>query len=226
MQKKIILVTGANRGIGKEICRQLAESDASVLLSARDFIKAKGAASEMKGRVTPVQLDVTSPESAENVVNTIKNEFGRLDVLINNAGIIGKKPLAECAVDDLKEVFEVNYFGAVRLTKACLPLLKQSQGSIINISSGMGALGDLTGGYGPYRLSKAHLNAYTILLANELRGSGVRANAVCPGWVKTEMGGAGATRTVEKGAETPVWLALEDKEITGKFIRDKKIISW
>lgn len=137
---------------------------------------------------------------------------------------MGKKLLTECKVEDLLPVFEVNYYGVVRLTGAVLHLLKKSQGKIINISSGMGALDDLTGGYAPYRLSKAHLNAYTLLLANELRGSGVKVNAVCPGWVKTDMGGPGAPRTVEKGAETPVWLALDDNEITGKFVRDKKII--
>jgi len=225
---KVALITGANRGIGKEIARQLALKGFTVLLTGRDFSKAKQAAAEMDGHVIPLQLDVRSEEDTATVAKYIAENFPALDVLVNNAGVISSVPAMKASVDDIMKVLETNYFGLVRVTHALLPpLMKSKDARIINISSGMGALDDLqSGGYAPYRLSKAHLNAYTILLAAEFMSSSVKVNAVCPGWVKTDMGGRGASRSVQKGAETPVWLATEREIPSGKFFRDKKVISW
>ncbi len=225
---KVALVTGANRGIGKEIARQLAEKTFTVLLTARDYQKAEVAAQEIDGDVVPLKLDVRSDEDSVAATKYIQEHYKSLDVLVNNAGVISSVRAVNASVNDLMKVLDTNYFGMVRVTHALLPLLRNSSDArIINISSGMGALADLeAGGYAPYRLSKANLNAYTILLAAELRATSVKVNAVCPGWVKTDMGGAGALRSVSKGAETPVWLATEKNISTGKFFRDKHEIEW
>ena len=130
-------------------------------------------------------------------------------------------------IEEVKRIMETNFYGPMRMNKTFLPLLKKSdEARIINISSGMGALNSLTGGYAGYRLSKTGLNAQTILLSHELKQTGIKVFSVCPGWVKTDMGGKSAPRPVEKGAETAVWLATEKNPASGKFFRDKKIISW
>ncbi len=226
--EKIILVTGGNRGIGLGICKELASKGHTVLLASRSIEKARSASKGIGGNISPIQLDVTSPEDIENAVKFVREGFGRLDVLINNAGIgVGSKGLKHPDLDDIREIFETNFFSIINLNAAFLPLLKQSQdGRIINMSSGMGALDDLVGGYAGYRLSKSGLNAQTILLANELKPDGISVNAMCPGWVKTDMGGQSAPRTIEKGAETAVWLATAENIPTGKFFRDKKVIPW
>ena len=224
----IILVSGGNRGIGKEICRQLAYMGHTVYLGSRDIRAGESVADSLKGNVIPVRLDVTNEEDIRAAYSKIEADQGRLDVLINNAGIyIGSKGLRNPDLKAIRDTFEANFFGPIHMNSIFLPLLKNSnQGRIINISSGMGALKDLTGGYAGYRLSKTGLNAQTILLANELSGDGIRVNSMCPGWVRTDMGGAGASRSVEKGAETAVWLATEKDIPTGKFFRDKKVIPW
>ena len=163
-----------------------------------------------------------------SVAKYIKTKYNHLDVLINNAGIgIGNKGTLEADFDEIKQMMATNFYGAWRLSIALMPLLKASnKGRIINMSSGMGGMADLTGGYAGYRLSKSSMNALTILMANELKGSGISVNAMCPGWVRTDMGGAGASKSVEQGADTAVWLATNPEITTGKFFRDREIIPW
>ena len=226
--ERVILVSGGNRGIGKEICRQLGKLGDVVYLGSRDLESGKKEASKMEGKVIPLQFDVTQESDIRSAFTKIQNDQGRLDVLINNAGIfVGSDGLIKPDIGAIKKTFEANFFGPILINSVFIPLLKKSkEGRIINMSSGMGALDDLVGGYAGYRLSKTGLNAQTILLANELASDGIRVNSMCPGWVRTDMGGAGASRSVEKGAETAVWLAREKRIPTGKFFRDKKVIPW
>jgi NAD(P)-dependent dehydrogenase (short-subunit alcohol dehydrogenase family) len=231
-QQPIIVVTGGNRGIGFEICRQLAGRGAQVVLTARnagageEAIK-RLAAQKLTARFCP--LDVSSLESIVALRRFLDHGFDRLDVLINNAGIFSKEdgPALEVKLSTVRTTFETNTLAPLAMSQSLLPLLKRSNAArIINVSSGMGALSEMAGGYAAYRISKTALNAVTAILAAELRGS-VAVNSVCPGWVKTDMGGANAEREVSQGADTPVWLALDaPQDLTGKFLRDRKIIPW
>jgi NAD(P)-dependent dehydrogenase (short-subunit alcohol dehydrogenase family) len=224
---RTILVTGANRGIGLETCRQLAALGHTVLLGSRDLAKGQSAAALLPGHVTAVQLDMDDPTSIARLAADLQRDHGHLDVLINNAAVISQPAATTVSDEEMKRVFQTNFHGPHALIRALLPLLRRSaQGRIINLSSGMGALDDLSGGYAAYRLSKTALNALTILLSNELRGEGILVHAMCPGWVKTDMGGAGASREVSQGADTAVWLATTADPGTGKFWRDRKVIRW
>lgn len=228
----VIVVTGGNRGIGFEICRQLAVRGANVILTARKpaagaaAIK-KLAAEQLAAAFQP--LDVTDAQSIAALRDAVKDQHGRLDVLINNAGIIaqGEAPALQVELATVRTTLETNALGPLLLAQTLVPLLQRSKAArIVNMSSGMGALNDNDGGYAAYRISKTALNAVTAILAAELRGA-VAVNAVCPGWVKTDMGGAHATRDVAEGADTAVWLALDaPQSLTGKFVRDRKVIPW
>lgn len=226
----IALVTGANKGIGYEVVRQLGKKGFTVLLGARDQQKGEMAVAKLKLEGVEaifVLLDVTQDDSVRQAKEWVEVKYGKLDVLVNNAGIVSRKGLSEEEIGEMKRVMETNFYGPMRMNSVFLPLLKKAGNArIINVSSGMGALDDLSGGYAAYRLSKAGLNAQTILLANELAGTGIKVFAMCPGWVKTDMGGISAPRSVEKGAETIVWLAESKESISGSFYRDKKQISW
>ncbi len=228
LDKKIALVTGANRGIGKEVAKELAELGWQVIATARDQSKATKVANDIGNGAVGFPLDVTDEASVKLAASFLQENFTRLDVLINNAGVIGNHAVVDFALDEISSVMDANFMGPIRTAKYFMPMLRKSPDArIINISSGMGELASLeSGGYGAYRLSKSSLNAFTILLAAELRGTAVKVMSMCPGWVKTDMGGAGATRSVEKGAETAVWLATAAGVKTGKFYRDKNIISW
>ncbi|MCB9283084.1 MAG: SDR family oxidoreductase [Lewinellaceae bacterium] len=225
---KTVVVTGANRGIGKEIARQLARLQFRVVLTARDLDKAERAAREIAGEVIPMALDVTREDSAAAFGVLLRKKVDQVDVLVNNAGIIGSKRMTDFDLDELQAVVDTNFFGALRTTKAVMPLLQNSPDArIINISTAMSEWASLaSGGYAGYRLSKVGLNAFTVLLASELGNRSIRVNAVCPGWVRTDMGGPSAPLPVEKGAETAVWLATEPDIPTGKFFQDKKVIPW
>jgi len=228
-QFPIILVTGANRGIGLEICKQLLAKNCEVIASGRDLEKLQKAfAAEQKNQVHFLEMDVSSPESILHAPEIAGKQFSHLDVLINNAGIISNRTsLTNMKWEDFEKVQATNFYGPLQVIRAFLPMLRKKKGSrIINISSGMGAWDDLVGNYAAYRMSKHSMNAMTQMLAHELQNENISVNAVCPGWVRTEMGGSGASRSVEKGAETPVWLALEKNIPTGKFFRDKKVIEW
>jgi NAD(P)-dependent dehydrogenase (short-subunit alcohol dehydrogenase family) len=218
----VALVTGANRGIGREVAHQLAEKGFEVVVSARDEANTREAAEEIGGR--PLQLDVTEPGSIERAAEALREDPGSLDVLVNNAGVgidfnvSGLDPDFEA----IERTLDTNLLGAYRVTVAMLPLLRASKHPrIVNVSSGMGAVSDM-GGYAPgYRFSKAGLNALTRILANELEGEGVLVNSACPGFVKTRMAGRWATKPVEDGAAGIVWLAtLPDDGPTGGFFRD------
>lgn len=227
MEKKIILITGANRGIGKEIARQMAALNWQVLVAARNFSAAQSVCEEIGNEAIALHLDVTNEDNVRVAVEAVTQKFGKLDVLVNNAAIMGNASMRSFDLPEIEAAMNTNFMGPIKVSKYFMPLLKKSSDArIINLSSGMGELSSLhSGGYGAYRLSKTSLNAFTILLASELESS-VKVFAMCPGWVQTDMGGKGAPRPVAKGAETAVWLATHDKPVTGKFYRDKKVIDW
>lgn len=236
-KERLALVTGANRGIGLEICRQLAQKGIRVILTSRDAAKGEAARAGLKEDGLEVEfhgLDVSDPESIEILKNYVEEKFGWLDILVNNAGIFLDKFSAdapgifEADPELITDTLQTNLYGPLRLCQAFVPMMKvQNYGRIVNLSSGLGQLEEMGGGYPAYRISKTALNALTRMVAHEVDGMNILVNSVCPGWVKTEMGGEGATRSVEHGAETPVWLAtLEDGGPNGGFFRDKKRIAW
>ncbi len=225
----VALVTGANRGIGRETARQLVEAGYDVVLSARDESKAREAA-EAVGAL-PLQLDVADPESIDRAVQRLSEDPGSLDVLVNNAGVGTDWGVAGADPDfvAIQAALDTNFFGAYRLTVGLLPLLRASEHPrVVNVSSGMGGIAEM-GGWSPgYRVSKAALNAMTRILSNELGEAGVLVNSACPGFVSTDMGSQfGATKPVEDGASGIVWLAtLPDDGPTGGFFRDGKPVAF
>ena len=228
----IIVVTGGNRGIGFEICRQLAERGAQVVLTARKPGAGEQALKKLTAQNLPARfhpLNVTEQESIAALRDFLERTFGHLDVLINNAGIITDEEASglEVKLETVRATLETNTIAPLHLAQTLAPLLKRSRaGRIVNMSSGMGALSEMESGYAAYRISKAALNAATGILAAELRGA-VAVNSMCPGWVRTDMGGANAERDVSQGADTAVWLALDAaQDLTGKFLRDRKVIPW
>ena len=227
---RVALVSGANRGIGREIVRQLAERGVTTILGSRDEEKGRVAAEGMDGNVRVRQLDATDEKGIAQLACDIEEEFGRLDVLVNNAGISIDRGQhgVDADLGVVRETLEMNLFGAWRLCEVFVPLMQRNRyGRIVNVSSGMGALNDMGGGSPAYRVSKTSLNALTRILASELRGMGTLVNSVCPGWVRTDMGGSGASRTVEEGADIPVWAAtLPNNGSNGCFFRDRRQIPW
>jgi NAD(P)-dependent dehydrogenase (short-subunit alcohol dehydrogenase family) len=228
----VVVVTGGNRGIGLEICRQLAARGAQVVLTARKRAAGDAAVKKLAAQKLAVAfhlLDVTDGNSIVALRDFLQDTCGHLDVLINNAGIIAKAEASALTVElaTIRDTLETNALGPLHLAQTLLPLLKRGTSPrIVNMSSGMGALADNDGGYAAYRISKTALNAVTAILAAELRGT-IAVNAVCPGWVKTDMGGPHAERHVADGADTAVWLALDaPAKLTGKFVRDRKVIPW
>jgi NAD(P)-dependent dehydrogenase (short-subunit alcohol dehydrogenase family) len=228
----VIVVTGGNRGIGFEICRQLTAREARVVLTARKRTAGEAAVKKLAGGKHAAAfhpLDVTDGKSIERLSEFLKETYGHIDVLINNAGIIaeGEAPALKVDLATVRETLETNALGPLHLAQNLVPLLKSgSSPRIVNMSSGMGALADNYGGHAAYRMSKTLLNAVTAILAAELAGT-IAVNSVCPGWVKTDMGGRNATRDVAEGADTAVWLALDaPATLTGKFVRDHKVIPW
>ena len=226
----VIVVTGANRGIGFEICRQLAARGAQVVLTARDSATGKKAATQLGVQFRA--LDVTDDASAAGLRDFVAKTFGRCDVLINNAGIIADDDDSILSVTPaaVQATLATNSVAPLRLVQALLPLLRQSKrgARVINVSSGAGELTGFDGSWAPaYSLSKAALNLVTRMLAPALAKDDIVVNAMCPGWVRTDMGGANAPRDVTQGADTAAWLALEaPAKWTGKFFRDRKEIPW
>lgn len=221
----VALVTGATRGIGREVARQLAQRGYRVIVSARDVGKAEAFAAEIGGGAIGLELDVGDPGSIEAAIAAVGADPGRLDVLVNNAGIglDWGVSATEPDFDVIAEIAETNLFGAYRLAVGLLPLLRASDHPrIVNVSSGMGGITEM-GGWSPgYRLSKAGLNVVTRMLSAELADEGFRVNSACPGFVKTDMGTPlGAWKSIEDGAAGIVWLAtLPDDGPTGGFFRD------
>lgn len=240
-QKRVALVTGANRGIGFEIARLLASKEITVLMGARDEQRGSQARDTLTDQgldVHCLHLDVTDQVIIAAVVDKIRDRFGRLDVLVNNAGILidGRTSILELSLSLFENTLETNVFGPLLLSQACVPLMKKNgYGRIVNMSSTLGSLHDIinpdskySGVHSPaYRLSKALLNGITVLLAQDLHGSNILVNSVCPGWVQTRMGGNQAPLTPAETADTPVWLAtLPDDGPTGGFFRERRPIPW
>lgn len=233
--QRVAVVTGANRGIGLEICRQLARrGDLHVILTSRDGERGRTAANELRAEGLAVDfqpLDVTEESSIAGLTRHVAEACRRCDVLVNNAGVMidprGSRVL-DSRIGTYRDTLEANFIGPLRLAQGIVPLMKKNRyGRIVNVSSGQGQLADMGPGTPAYRVSKTALNALTRTLAAELRGTGILVNTMCPGWVKTRMGGPSAPRTVEQGADTAIWLAtLPDDGPTGGFFRDRKPIPW
>jgi NAD(P)-dependent dehydrogenase (short-subunit alcohol dehydrogenase family) len=230
-ESRVALISGGNRGIGREVAAELAAHGYRVVIGSRDLTRGEQAARELGNGVIARQLDVTDEASTERCLTSIAEEYGRLDVLVNNAGVTGggwSTSALDVDLDAVRETLETNLFGAWRLTQAALPLMRRhGYGRIVNVASGMGQLSDM-GGHSPaYRISKTGLNALTRILSAELEGENILVNSCCPGWVRTDMGGRNAPRSVEEGADTPVWLAtLPDDGPRGGFFRDRQPIPW
>jgi NAD(P)-dependent dehydrogenase (short-subunit alcohol dehydrogenase family) len=223
---RVALVTGANRGIGLEVCRQLAALGYRVLLTARDRSKGQAAVQSIRssGDIVAAQLDVTDPAS----IRALAGE--PVDVLVNNAGILVDEDteLLDLPADKLRETFETNLFAPIAVSQAFVPgMIARRYGRIVNVSSEAGQLASMSTYAPAYSMSKAALNAFTRQLAAATKGTGVLVNSVSPGWVRTDMGGPGAPRSVEQGADTIVWLAtLDAKGPTGGFFSERKQIAW
>ena len=248
-EERIALVTGANRGIGREVARQLAGRGFRVVLGARRAAAGRQAAAELAlgfdklttggfdrlttgaGRAEFLEIDIADAASITRAAQQLATLVDHLDVLVNNAGILedgtATAPDVDAAI--VRRTFETNTLGPLLVTQAMLPLLlKAPRGArVINVSSGAGALGEMPSWKPAYSISKTALNAVTRQFAAALRPQRIAVNSVCPGWVRTDMGGSDAPRTVEQGADTIVWLAAEaPSSLTGGFLRDRKPIAW
>lgn len=232
---RTILITGANRGIGFQVAKELAEAGHKVLLTGRDRKKVEQAADQIKAETLTFELDVTKKSSIYALVDQLTKHNLSIEVLVNNAGSVFDhyrfEPLPDQPFDTTEDMFrqslELNVIGPYNLTGALFPLLsKDHRVDIINVSSGMGALKEMGSGTPAYRISKAALNAMTVWLAAEVKGRDVFVNSVCPGWVKTDLGGPNATREPTEGIIGIRWLVDEKPNIRGQFIRDKEVIGF
>jgi NAD(P)-dependent dehydrogenase (short-subunit alcohol dehydrogenase family) len=232
----IAVVTGAYRGLGLEAARQLSALGHRVVLTARRSAEGQAAADALAsggGDVCFAPLDVADPDSIRSLRDRLERDYGRVDVLINNAGIFpGASPgspgssVLEAELDGIRQAFETNTLGPLELSRRLIPLMA-GRGRIVNVSSGMGQLSDMNGFCPAYRLSKTALNAVTRILADELQGTDIKINSVCPGWVRTDMGGSNATLSVQEGARGIVWAAtLPDDGPSGGFFRHGEPIPW
>jgi len=236
MQQRIALVTGANKGIGFEVARDLARKRFHVFLGARDTKAGEAAAEKLRkegeedyGEITFLKIDVSEPDSIRRAAEEFSRKSDRLDTLVNNAGILldDDKDVLTAAPEIFETTLRTNTLGALLVAQAFVPFLKKSGAPrIVNVSSGGGQLADGADGWAPaYCISKTALNGVTAQLAAALPKFAV--NSVCPGWVRTEMGGPNATRSVGEGATGIVWLAMDaPQNETGKFWRDRKVIPW
>jgi NAD(P)-dependent dehydrogenase (short-subunit alcohol dehydrogenase family) len=232
--RRIAIVTGGNRGIGHEIARQLAKNDVHVVIGARDAAKGEQAVAALKQEGAPVSgfaLDVNDTHSVRRFVEHVDKHHGAPSILVNNAGVYPESTdakVVDTATSIWRETLETNLFGAVRMCREVVPLMTKLRfGRIVNISSGLGQLHQMGEGSPAYRVSKAALNALTRTLAAEVAGTGILVNSMSPGWVRTDMGGDEAPRSVEEGADTAVWLCLlPSNGPSGQFFRDRKPIPW
>jgi NAD(P)-dependent dehydrogenase (short-subunit alcohol dehydrogenase family) len=231
----ITVVTGASRGLGRAAVRRLAGVEGHlVVATARNPADLEPLRSELQSAGHPIefrQLDVTDDKSVSSLREWLSQRFGRVDVLINNAGISIDRystSVLDLPLDTLRATLETNLFGVLRVTQALLPLMRASRaGRVVNLSSGLGQLSDMAAGVPAYRISKTAVNALTRILATEMAESTIKVNSVCPGWVRTDMGGADAPRSPEEAIDTVVWLAtLPDDGPSGGFFRDRQPIAW
>jgi len=230
MEAAIALITGSSRGIGHEVARQLAARGYRVIVTGRSADAAAKAAAKIGPTTLAHALDTSDPKSIDAIGRFIEKEAGRLDVLINNAAILldEGKNIVDVEPREFEATWRVNTLGPFLMTRRLAPLLRKSgHGRVVNVSSGAGQLSSMSTYAPSYSTSKAALNAITVLFANGLRRDHVIVNCADPGWVRTDMGGRAAPRSVEQGADTIVWLAtLPDDGPTGGFFRDRKKINW
>lgn len=227
---KTALITGANRGIGLAIAWGLARKGLRVVMGCRTLAEGEAAAialGEAELDVRPLELDVASPDSVRAALAELERDGLHIDVLVNNAGIYRKGDVLGSSLDDVRDSMAVHLYGPLLLVQGLVPAMQErGYGRVVNLSSGYGSFASGLHGDLPYAVSKAALNVLTVKLAAEV-GDEIKVNAVCPGWVRTRMGGENADRAVEEGAETPVWLAtLPDDGPTGGFFRDRQPIPW
>jgi NAD(P)-dependent dehydrogenase (short-subunit alcohol dehydrogenase family) len=228
--KRTALVTGANLGIGLAIARQLGELGNSVLLGSRDLKAGEAAAKSIRHSeldIEPVHVDLADPAVIEAALNNLSKSGRHVNILVNNAGVLHEKTILELTDLEIADSIAVHLTGPFRLIRALAPnMIALRYGRIVNVSSGWGSFAEGMGGPGLYGVTKAALNALTVRLAKELPST-VKVNAMCPGWVRTRMGGQSATQTPDEGADTAVWLAtLPADGPTGGFFRDRKPIEW
>ncbi len=240
MQRKIALVTGAGKGLGFATSMDLAKKGYQVLMVARSLDKLKKAVQDVDCEGLSLELfeaDITRAEDVQRLKEQVIKKVSHLDVLVNNAGVFlesldSQYPEKTSALhvhpDVVLRTFESNTLGAFRMCQAFIPLMKKNgYGRVVNVSSGMGQLSEMEGNWPGYRMSKTAMNAMTRVLASELKGSNIKVNSVCPGWVRTDMGGPNAQRTIEEGIAGIVWAAtLQDDGPTGGFFRDGKTLEW
>jgi NAD(P)-dependent dehydrogenase (short-subunit alcohol dehydrogenase family) len=228
--KRTVLVTGANRGIGLAIAAQLAALGHSVLLGARDLKAGEDAAGSLRGEgldIEAVHIDLADASAIDTAVGALDKSGRHVDALVNNAGVLHEKPILQLKESEIADSVAVHLTGPLRLIRSLAPkMIEKRYGRIVNLSSGWGSFAEGMGGPGLYGVTKAALNALTVRLSKELPAS-VKVNAMCPGWVRTRMGGQDATRSPEEAADTAVWLAtLPDDGPTGGFFRNRKPIEW
>jgi NAD(P)-dependent dehydrogenase (short-subunit alcohol dehydrogenase family) len=231
--KRIAIVTGANKGIGFEICRQLGHKDITVVLTARNKTKGELAVQSLQNEginVSFFPLDVTDFKAIQSLIDYVKNDWGHIDILVNNAGIHlnPEESALDVKIDTIRQSMEVDVYGHIYLCQKVIPLMKENNyGRIVNMSSKAGQLSSMGAKKLGYKMSKAALNVLTAVLADEVKEHNILINAMTPGWVRTEMGGDQAPRSVVQGADTAIWLAtLPDNGPSGGFFFERDLIPW
>lgn len=228
-----VLITGANKGLGKAVAEALAKKGLTVVLGVRDLIKGRAVLEEffqegIGENAHLLKLDMQDIETLAHAREEIERMIGGLDVLVNNAGVyLSSAGAMSVSSDEIEETMQINFLGPWRLMQEMYPLLCRSTNArVINVSSGMGELANRSGGYAAYRVSKAALNALTVFSSNDIAREGIKVVAVCPGWVRTDMGGSGATRDIDEGAAGIIWSVLSEEIESGCFYRDGKKIGF
>ncbi len=230
---KTIVITGSNRGIGLQAAKDLAGDGHMIIMTSRDLEKGVEASKEVPGEPIVHQLDVTDPKSIKDFTKFVEEDVNRIDVLINNAGSVfddmaatTNRPL-DTSMEVLRKSFDLNFFGVYELTQSLLPFFDpEGRTDVINISSGMGSLTDMGGGAPAYRFSKAALNAFTVYLGNNMNSKNLFVNSVCPGWVRTDLGGPNASRDVKDSTQALRYIINEEPDHNSQFLRDKEIIDF